>query len=300
MRLVQVHEFGDVDVLRIGEADRPEPAEGQVLVEVEVASVSYPDTLARRGSVPWPLPYRPGIEIAGTVVQAADEHLLGKRVVARTAGFQGGFADFALADTVYEVPDDLSTEDALVLFGGGEVTFALLDKMQVSATDTVLVTAAAGRTGSFLVQAAQALGARVTGVTSRSKLAAVKEFGAEAVAYDDDEGWGEPTVVLDSVGGEAGERAIGVAKDRVMLYGFASGTWPKIDGAIIGERGLTVVGAAALLRRTPQQQQAHVTRALTSGLTAKIHAIHPLDRIGDAYTDLEQRRNIGAVLLRLK
>ncbi|ONI72956.1 hypothetical protein ALI144C_44115 [Actinosynnema sp. ALI-1.44] len=301
MRVIRVHEFGGAEVLRVEEVGRPEPGDGQVLVEVEVAAVLFADTLLRRGTVPsWAVPYVPGFEIGGVVVHAEDQALAGRRVVARTSGFQGGYAEFALADHVHPVADGMPIEHAVALFGGGDMAIGLLDVMRVGAADTVLVTAAAGRIGSMLVQAAHARGAHVIGVTSPDKLAAVKELGAQPVTYDD-ENWGEPSVVLDSVGGEVGGRAVAVAQDRVGLYGYTSGQWPQVDTALIAQRGLTVVGASGVLqRRSSQRQRADAETALNSGMTAKIHAVHPLDRAVDAHNDLEQRRNTGAVLLRLK
>ncbi|ALG14260.1 alcohol dehydrogenase catalytic domain-containing protein [Kibdelosporangium phytohabitans] len=301
MRVIRVHEFGGADVLEVGEAERPEPGEGQVLVAVEVAAVLFADTLLRRGAVPsWAMPYVPGFEIGGEVVEAEDQALVGKRVVARTTGFQGGYGEFALADHVHLVPDGLPIEQAVAVFGGGDMATGLLDVMRVGEGDTLLVTAAAGRIGLMLVQLARVRGARVIGVTSPDKLAAVKEFGADAVTYDDED-WGRPTVVLDSVGGEIGKRAVAVAQDRAGLYGYASGGWPELDTPLIAQRGLTVVGASGVLqRRTPQQQRADAEQALHSGLTAKIHAVYPLERAAEAHTDLERRRNTGAVLLRLR
>lgn len=282
MRVVRVDEFGTPDVLRAAEADRPTPQEGQVLVKVEVAAVLFADTLVRRGVMPWPVPYVPGMEIGGV--------LDGQRVVGRTVGFQGGYAEFAVAEDVHPVPDGMSMEHAVALFGGGDMAIGLLDVMRVDETDTVLITAAAGRIGSMLVQHAKARGARVIPVASKGK---------DTVAYDGD--WGEPTVVLDSVGGEVAEKAIATAKDRVGLYGFASGTWPRLDAESIAQRGLTVVGAAAVVRRrTREQRRADAELALGSGVEAKIHAVYPLEDAAKAHLDIEERRNIGAVLLRVR
>ncbi|RSM68891.1 alanine dehydrogenase [Kibdelosporangium aridum] len=284
MRVVRVDGFGTPDVLRVAEADRPTPESGQVLVKVEVAAVLFADTLVRRGVMPWPVPYVPGMEVGGVVD--------GRRVVARTAGFQGGYAEFALAEDVHPVPDGMSMEHAVTLYGGGDMAIGLLDAMRVDDTDTVLITAAAGRIGSMLVQLAKARGARVIPVASPGKL-------PDTVAYDGD--WGEPTVVLDSVGGQVAEKAIAVAKDRVGLYGFASGSWPELNAESIAQRGLTIVGAGAVVRRrSREQQRADAHRAMNSGMEARIHAVHPLEDAAKAHLDIEERRNIGAVLLRVR
>ncbi|MBP2322051.1 hypothetical protein JOF56_002436 [Kibdelosporangium banguiense] len=149
-------------------------------------------------------------------------------------------------------------------------------------------------------QSAKALGVRVIGSAGPGKLQAVREFGAdEAVEYGT---WsGDASVVLDAVGGKIGEQAIATATDRVGIYGFASGAWPTLDAAMIAERGLTVIGPFAKLRsRTPAEQSADVAKAMTSGLVPRIHAVYPLEDAAQAHTDLEERRNIGTVLLSVK
>jgi NADPH:quinone reductase len=306
MRVVRVREVGPVDVLQAAEAAPAVWVYGQVLIEVEVAGVLFGDTIVRRGLVEFPLPYVPGMEIGGKVVAAPDQSLVGKQVVATTAGFSGGYAELALAepDQVHVIPPGLPMEHAVALFGAGGLAAGLLRVMRVQAEDTVLITAAAGRIGSLLVQLAKARGARVIGaVGGPAKLEAVTKFGADvAVDYRRD-GWveqaGTASVVLDAIGGKVGEQAFEVATDRVGIYGYASGTWPALDSAAIGERGLTVTGVLGpLRRRSLAEQRADMGQALT--LKPAIHAVYPLADAARAHADLEQRRNIGAVLLRVK
>jgi NADPH:quinone reductase len=307
MRVVQVREYGPVDVLRPVEIEQPARSEGQVLIQVELAVVLFGDTIVRRGEVGFPLPYIPGMEIGGEVVAADDPSLVGKRVVASTAGFSGGYAEYALAepDQVHVVPSELSMEHAVALFGAGGFAAGLLNAIQVRPEDTVLITAAAGRIGSLLVQLAKARGARVIGaVGGAQKLEAATRFGADlAVDYRRD-GWTEQveaSVILDAIGGEVGEQAIATATDRVGIYGSASGTWPRLDSAAIGERGLTVAGVLGpVRRRSVAEQRADVVQALNGSLKPGIHAVYPLEDAAQAHADLEQRRNIGAVLLRVK
>lgn len=304
MRVVQVREYGPVDVLRPAEIEPPAWAEGQVLIRVEVAGVLFGDTIVRRGSVGFPLPYVPGMEIGGEVVEGA---LAGRRVVATTAGFSGGYAEYALAEPsdVHDVPPGMPMEHAVALFGAGGFATGLLNAIQVRPEDTVLITAAAGRIGSLLVQLAKARGARVIGaVGGPRKLEAAAKFGADLVVDYRRAGWTEQveaSVVLDAIGGEVGEQAIQTATDRVGIYGYASGTWPKLDAAAIGERGLIVSGVlGSVRRRSMAEQRADVAQALTNGLKPAVHAVYPLEDAAQAHDDLEQRRNIGAVVLRVK
>lgn len=89
MRAVRVERFGEPDVLEVRDVDDPLPGAGQVLVDVRMAGVAYGDVIVRSGVYPLPLPWIPGIEVAGEVVAVgadADGSLLGQTVVATGGG----------------------------------------------------------------------------------------------------------------------------------------------------------------------------------------------------------------------
>jgi NADPH:quinone reductase len=291
-----------------------------VLVEVGMAGVVYGDVIVRSGRYPLPLPWTPGVEVGGTVVAVGpdvDTSLLGRMVVAATAGQSGGYAERALAMAMYTfpVPDGLALEVALAVFQAGAVARGLLSAMRLSGDDTVLVTAAAGRIGSLLVQLAKSAGATVIGAASRDKLTAVTEFGADhAIDYSATDWPGRvrevtdgrgADLVLDAVGGETATAALAATADgrgRIGLYGFASGTWPDLDAQTIGRRGLTVSGPLGMVFRksdTEQRDDAEQVLAATArgDLTPRIHARFPLDRAADAHRELEGRRSVGAIVL---
>jgi NADPH:quinone reductase len=320
MRAVRVNRFGGPDVLVIEDVADPEPAAGQVLVEVCMAGVVYGDVIVRSGRYPLPLPWTPGLEVGGRVVAAgpdADESLLGKAVVAATAGQAGGYAERALATAAYAfpVPDGLAFDVALAVFQAGAVASGLLAAMRLSAGDTVLITAAAGRIGSLLVQSAKSAGATVIGAASREKLTAVTDFGADHAVDYGTNGWPDQvreltggrgaTLVLDAVGGQTAAGALAATADgagRIGLYGFASGQWPVLDVQAIASRGLTVSGPLGMLiRKSDAEQRDDAEHALTAAargqLTPRIHARFPLERAADAHRELEGRRSVGAIVL---
>ena len=82
----RVHELGEPEaVLVLDDVEVPVPGPGDVVVEVAAASLNFPDVLMCRGEyqVKPPLPFTPGAEVAGTVVELgadADPTLLGRRV----------------------------------------------------------------------------------------------------------------------------------------------------------------------------------------------------------------------------
>ena len=95
MRAVVVHETGDVEVLRLEEVDRPEPAEGEVLVRIHATSVNPIDWKIRRGLMPKELPAILGSDVSGVVeVSSAEGFSAGEEVF----GFvgSGAYAEFGI------------------------------------------------------------------------------------------------------------------------------------------------------------------------------------------------------------
>ena len=132
MRAVWITEYGDPEVLRLGEAPDPVPGPGQVLVRVAVASITFVETQMRAGRAPFPGPTPPMIlgNGVGGVVEAlgpgVDEKLLGRTVVTSTGG-QGGYAELAAAAVgdLVDVPPGLSLNDATALLADGRTATAL-------------------------------------------------------------------------------------------------------------------------------------------------------------------------------
>lgn len=321
MRIVRVREFGPPEVMRVEEAPVPHPSTGQALIAVEMAGAIYAETIVRSGRFPMPLPYEPGIEVGGRIVEVGsgvDASWVGRRVVATTVGNVGGYAESALAEigNVYLVPDGLPLERAIPVFQAGAVCVGILSAMRVRAGETVLVTAAAGRVGSLLVQLAKATGARVIGAASTpDKLIAVGEFGADVTVDYSRPDWvsevKEATggrgadVVLDAIGGAIGEQAVRSTADgrgRIGIYGFASGSWIPLDAREIAQRGLTVVGPLGItFAKSLAEQRADAEWALSAAATGdllpRVHATYPLQNVCEAHMELERRATIGAILL---
>jgi len=321
MRAVHVSAAGSPEVLRVVEIDRPEPGRGEVLVAVEAAAVIFGDVMVRSGAYPWKFPYVPGIEVGGQVVAVgpdADPALNGRWVVATTPGMTGGYAQFARVEaaSVHLVPEGLPLDEAVAVFQAGGLAAGILGALRVGAQDSVLITAAAGRIGSLLVQLARARGARtvIGAVGSEGKLPAVWGNGVDLAVDYSDPGWIEKVtkqtggegvdVVLDAIGGSLRSQAMKTAAagtGRIGVYGFAGGE-TSIDTVDISARGLTVVGALGVVWARPEdEQRADVENALKAAaagdLVPTIHRGYPLEKAPEAHAELEGRRNIGAILL---
>jgi len=245
----QVTRHGDpVDVLELAEVPTPTPGPGQLLVRVLAAAANFPDVLMIGGTyqVRPPLPFTPGVELCGEVVQTGPEvteFAIGDRVLATAALPHGGFAEYALAPAASAMSAPAALDDAeaapfRVTYQTG--WFGLHQRAHLQPGETLLVHAAAGGVGSGAVQLGKAAGARVIGVVGGPEKAAVaRELGADVVIdrYSEDfvavvkevtNGRGAD-VVYDSVGGDAFRKSTKCIafEGRIIIVGFASGDIPQ-------------------------------------------------------------------------
>ena len=249
MKAWQLSRYGEPeDVLELADVPRPVPGPGQLLVRVLAATANFPDVLMCRGSyqVRPPLPFSPGVELCGEVVETGAEvtgFAAGDRVIGGAALPSGAFAEFAVMDAAGTFPAPAGLDDAeaapfLVTYQTGWI--GLHRRARLREGETLLVHAAAGGVGSGAVQLGKAAGARVIGVVGGPEKARLaREIGADVVVdrYTSDfvavvkevtEGKGA-NVVYDPVGGEAFRRSTKCIafEGRIVVVGFASGDVPS-------------------------------------------------------------------------
>ncbi|WP_431890098.1 alcohol dehydrogenase catalytic domain-containing protein [Cellulosimicrobium funkei] len=179
MDAIRLHAFGPPENLVLDQVPDPVPGPGQVRVAVRAHGVHLLDTALRRGEVAGPLPLPtlptvPGREVAGVVDvvgPGVDAAWRGRRVAAHLGATPdgGGYARLAVVpvEALHRIPDHVTAPDALAMIGTGRTAVGILDLAGLAATDTVVVTAAAGGLGTLLVQSALAAGARVVAPTGR-------------------------------------------------------------------------------------------------------------------------------------
>jgi NADPH2:quinone reductase len=188
MRAIHLYEFGPAENLKLVDIPIPQPGEGDVLIKVEAASVIFPDTLMRSGNyiyLPSVLPFVPGREVAGVVVEAGPKVAginMGLRVTANMN--TGGYAEYAVASVKNLVclPDRVSFLQGLVYHMNLRTAYLLYYIFgKIQPHDAVLLHAAAGGIGTLFIQIAKRRGNNVVIALSSSdeKLSYCRANGAD-------------------------------------------------------------------------------------------------------------------------
>jgi len=218
--------------------DVPEP-EGELVVAVRAAGVSFPDLLMTRGEyqVRQPLPFTLGWEAAGDVVRAPSGSPLspGDRVMALAFGSHAEQVA-AVPETTFPLPAPLSYEEGAALPLNYLTALAALDRRGgLRPGEQVLVHGAAGGVGTATIQVAKGLGAEVIAAVSTDEKAEVaRRAGADSVVVGEDfrgQLPGPVDLIVDLVGGterlKESLRAL-APEGRVVIVGFTSGEIPEI------------------------------------------------------------------------
>jgi NADPH:quinone reductase len=320
MRAVVVAEHGGPEVLRVQERPRPEPGQGQLLVDVAAAGVNYMDVYARQGTRPYAgdLPFVPGGEGAGTVAAVgpgAGGARAGDRVA--WAGVSGSYAEQVLvpADRAVPVPDgvDLRTA-AAVMLQGITAHYLSTSTHAVQPGDVCVVHAAAGGVGLLLTQLVKRRGGTVVGTTSSpDKAELARAAGADVVAGYDTfveavagaSGGSGATVVYDGVGASTFDDGLRCLRPRglMVLYGAASGPVQGFDTARLSAEGslyLTrpTMGSYIATREELLARTDDLFGWLGRGeLDVRVGGTYPLAEAARAHEDLTARRTTGKLLL---
>lgn len=243
MRAWQVQELGNPkDALALVETEEPSPDPGEVVVEVEAASLNFFDILMCRGEYQEKpdLPFTPGGEVAGTVSETGDGVSLraGQRVMASPFP-SGGFAEKVVVaeGSAFPIPDSMPAEKAAAMHVAYQTAhFALHRRANLREGETVLVHAGAGGVGSAAIQVARAAGARVIATAGGDeKVEVCRKLGAGIVVDYREEDFIEAVkeategrgadVIFDPVGGDVfdGSRRCVAFEGRIVVIGFTGG-----------------------------------------------------------------------------
>jgi len=311
MKAAQIKNYGDASIVEVVEIDKPSAKEGQVLVEVQAASLNPFDTMVRAGylqqMIPLQLPVTLGGDIAGTVVEvgpgvtnvAPGDSVYGQANV--VAGNSGAFAEFAatVAGQVAKAPSNITIQEAASLpLVGVSALQALNHHINLQPGQKIFITGGAGGIGRVAIQIAKHVGAHVATTASGDGIDVAKSLGADEVidykTQDFTTTLNDYDAVFDTVGGDKLDDSLSVVKQGGIAVTMAG----QYDGAKAKEAGVTAIS-----------QQTRVSTELLDELTALIEAgvvkpgigkVFALDDIQSAFTARETGAVKGKVVIEIK
>jgi NADPH2:quinone reductase len=324
MNVVHVENPGRDYRLVLGQAPKPAPAPGQVLIAVAAAGLNNADLLQARGHYPPPLGASPilGMEVSGTIAELGANvsgWKVGDPVCALLPG--GGYAQFAVADAGSLLPVT-SPVDLIEAAGLPEAAFTawtnIIDTGRLAPGETLLIHGGTSGIGSLGIQIFAALGHTVfTTAGNDGKCAAALTFGAtRAINYRSEDfvqvikaetnGKGVD-VVLDMVGGDYVQRNIEAAAvwGRIVNIAYQKASKTEVNFAPVLTKRLTLA-ATTLRGRTAEQKRAirdvlrtKVWPLLGTAIKPVIGQVFPLAEARKAHEFMVKTGHIGKILLQM-
>lgn len=307
MKAIRFHEYGGPEVLVLEDALVPNVGPGQVLVKVHAAAVNPADFKFRGGwfkdHVPLPLPFIPGADFSGTVESVGPlvtrfkpgDAVFGMRDVQ----VGGSYAEYVAVDgdALAHKPSNLSHyEAAAVPLAALTAWSALFDHAHIEAGQSILIHAAAGGVGSFAVQLAKSVGARVIATASGDNIEVVRALGADEVidyrSTDFTRVVSNIDAVLDAFGGESQRKSFGVLRKGGVLVTLQP---PGVDESMARLHGIraALVEVSAYGART-----AELASLLQGGrLKVLIDQVFPLAEAGLAHARSETGHARGKLVI---
>jgi NADPH:quinone reductase len=327
MKAVLLDGFGGAEVLKVGEVERPKPAEGQVLVRVMATSVNRPDLVQREGKYPPPPGDSEilGLEVAGVIEEVGPGvtgWAKGERVISLVGG--GGYAEYAVAYAghLMRIPASMSFEEAACVCESYITAF--LNVFMIGGLkdgNTVILHGGGGGVNTAGIQLCKALtpNTKIIVTASAEKMSRVEELGADLVInfretpdfsdivkeFTNKKG---ADVILDHVGAKylaPNMNSLGYA-GRLVIIGVISGIKAELNLALMMVKRQQIIGS--VLRSRPVRDKAEIVAEFTRTALPKfadrtivpiIEKVFPLDQVVDAHRMMEEDKHFGKIVLRI-
>jgi NADPH2:quinone reductase len=326
MRVIGQAGFGGPEVLKIDEADMPQPGNGELLIRVVAAGVNRADLHQRQGHYPPPAGASEilGLEVAGEIVAhgagADDRWKIGDTVCALLPG--GGYAEYCVAHSgcCLPVPKNMELTTAASLPEAAFTVWAnLFDPPRIHAGDRFLMQGGTSGIGTFAIQAAKVFGADVVATAgSAQKCAFLLELGCERALCYRDEDWETGVmewsagngvdVVLDMVGGNYFAKHLKVlARDgRLVHISTMAGNKVELDLRVLMAKRLIITGSTLRSRSAAEKTWLRdgVERNLwplvdEGAIRPIVDSVFPMEDAAKAHERMQSSAHIGKIVLQL-
>ncbi|KAF2655556.1 NAD(P)-binding protein [Lophiostoma macrostomum CBS 122681] len=327
MKGVIIEKTGGTDVLQYKtDLPVPEPKEGEVLVKNEFIGVNYIDNYFRTGLYPIPAyPYILGREGSGTIAAVGPSNIPSDLTPSTRVAYMGpsAYAEYTIAATKYTIPlpSSISNETgAASLLQAFTALTLIREAYPVQKGDWILVTAAAGGVGLWLVQLLRAVGARtIATASSPEKRELARSNGAEVtLEYHEEDrdkfvkevveitGGEGVSAVFDSVGKATFDAVLQTVrrKGTVVSFGNASGAVEGLALARLSTKNVKLLRPTLFnyiyTREETQQYASELFDFITKDkLNVHIHNVYPLEDVKRAHEDIQSRKTTGKLLLKV-
>ena len=327
MKAVLMDEFGGVEVLKVGEVDKPTPKEGQVLVKVVATSINRPDLVQRQGNYPPPPGDSEilGLEVSGTIAAigpGVDGWKVGDRVISLVGG--GGYAEYAVAyaNHLMRIPESVSFEEAACICESYITAFLnvfMIGDFQDG--QTAIFHGGGGGVNTAAIQLSKALtpNSKLIVTAHPSKIDRVSELGADMVinyvetpdftevvkTYTNKKG---VDLILDHVGAKyLGPNMKSLAyRGKLVIIGVISGIKAELNLALMMVKRQQIIGS--VLRSRPVPEKAEIVAEFTRRALPKfadrsivpiIEKVFPIEQIQDAHRMMEEDKHFGKIVLKI-
>lgn len=327
MRAVLLSGFGGLEVLQVGQAERPRPAEGQVLVKVVATSINRPDLVQREGKYPPPPGDSEilGLEVAGTIEElgpGVTGWKVGERVMTLVGG--GGYAEHAVAYAAHlmRIPEAMSFEEAACVCESYITAFLnvfLIGGLKDGGA--ALLHGGGGGVNTAAIQLCKALApkARLIVTAHPAKMERVRQLGADLVldytttpdfseAVKEFTGKKGVDLVLDHVGArylQPNMNALGYG-GRLVVIGVTSGIKAELNLALMMVKRQQIIGS--VLRSRPVNDKGDIVAEFTRTALPKfadrtivpiVEKVFGLDAVIEAHRMMEEDRHFGKIVLKI-
>jgi NADPH2:quinone reductase len=302
-RAVQFDEYGGLDVLTVREIELPELGKEDVLVEVKAAGINPGEAAIREGKLaeqaPSTFPSGQGSDLAGVVKEVGID-VVGFAPGDEVLGWSWTRSSQAEevvvpAEQLIPKPADLSWEEAGALYVVGVTAFAAVRAVDVSAGDTVVVSAAAGGVGTVTVQLLKVRGANVVGLSSEDHHDWLREKGVIPVTY----GEGVTGRILEATPQGIDAFIDLYGPEYVDLAVQLDVPSAKIETIIAYEKaaeiGAKSEGSSDATSPEILKEMAELVAA--GKIELPIAATYPLEEVREAFEQLEDRHTLGKIVL---
>jgi len=327
MKAVLLDGFGGIDVLKIGEVEKPRPGENQVLVKVMATSINRPDLVQREGKYPPPPGDSEilGLEVSGIIEDlgpGVTEWQKGARVMSLVGG--GGYAEYAVAyaSHLIPIPDSMSFEEAACVCESSITAFLNIFMIgEFRDGQTAILHGGGGGVNTAGIQLCRALtpSGKLIVTAAPEKMERVRQLGADLVINfretpDFTEIVKEFTakkgvdLVLDHVGAAylAPNMNSLAYKGRLVIIGVTSGIKAELNLALMMVKRQSIIGS--VLRSRPVPEKGDIVAEFTRRALPKfadrtivpiVEEVFPLDRVVDAHRMMEEDRHFGKIVLKV-